>query len=174
MREIILMMVGVMMVCSSAWGQATLEGDMARLRSLAGSWEGTSQEHGAEGTQIIKAEYEVTSGGSVVVEKLFAGSPQEMVSVYRNKNGAIQMTHYCMLKNQPEMELKGTSETRLSFEHADADHTALAKEMHMHALTLDWKDKDNLTQTWIAVNAEGQTMQPTVIELKRVKRPDIS
>ena len=138
---------------------------LKQLQQLAGRWEGTSQE-GAE-VQPVAAEYKVTSGGSAVVETLFPGTPHEMVSVYHDgRDGKPSMTHYCMLGNQPELELTGSAEQKLDFSLSSASPIP-ASEMHMHALKLSWDGPDRLTQVWTSFK-DGQLQGSVTIRLKRV------
>ena len=139
--------------------------EMSRLKNLVGSWDGTSVTGGEE--KPVHVDYRLTSGGSALVETLFAGTPDEMVSVYYDANGQVAMTHYCMLGNQP----------RVALAHADAQTIALSlapdsgldvATPHMHALTLAWTDPDRLTQTWTFFEG-GQAEHSTVITLSRVR-----
>ena len=65
------------------------------LKKLAGTWEGTETMMGK--TDAAGAEYSVTSNGSVVVEKLFPETPNEMITVYYDETGKLAMTHYCAI-----------------------------------------------------------------------------
>lgn len=78
-------------------------GEFERMKQLVGAWEGTS-DMGKEG-QKVRVEYRLTAGGSALVETLFPGSGEEMVSVYYDRKGKLAMTHYCMVRNQPRMTL---------------------------------------------------------------------
>src|SRR4051812_43363438 len=75
-----------------------------KLKKLSGKWKGMTKMMGNE--QEVEVDYAVTSGGSVLMEKLFSGTPHEMVSMYYEKDGKPRMTHFCMMYNRPEMELK--------------------------------------------------------------------
>ncbi len=69
--------------------------EFENVKKLVGAWEGTATEKDGK-VSPARAEYKLTSGGSAVVEILFAGTPHEMHSVYFNENGKLGMTHYCM------------------------------------------------------------------------------
>ena len=47
------------------------------------------------------------------------------------------MTHYCMLGNQPELELKSASDGKVDLEMSAESYTSLAGQMHMHSLVLE-------------------------------------
>ncbi len=135
--------------------------EFERLKSLAGTWKGTMTE--MNGTNLeTTVEYSVTSNGSVVVEKLFAGSPQEMISIYYDKNGKPSMTHYCGIGNQPQMNLISSSEKELKFDFSPASPVDAAKDAHMHSLTLSLNGNDKLVQTWEFFQAGSKSGQCTV------------
>ncbi len=137
--------------------------ELEKIKQLAGTWEGSH----AMGDKIEKmtVEYEVTGGGSAVVEKLSPGTPHEMVSVYYDKNKKLTMTHYCMLGNRPEMTLKSASENEFDLSLARGNSVNI-KEPHMHALKLTFSDSNHLTQSW-SMYEKGKEKQVTTIELTR-------
>ena len=126
--------------------QYTGSKEFERIKSLAGTWEGTSS-MGEKGEKV-SVKYEMTSGGSAVVETLFPGTPHEMVSVYDDEGGKLSMTHYCMLKNHPHMTLKSADENTINLDFAGGQTFDPAKEPHMHSLSISFKDKDNMIQKW--------------------------
>ena len=77
--------------------------DFQKLKELIGTWSGTHQM--GEEVSEAQVEYTVTSNGSAIIEKLFPGTPHEMISVYHDKAGKLSMTHYCSFANQPQMDL---------------------------------------------------------------------
>ncbi len=142
--------------------------ELAQIKSLAGRWSGTSQEvNGA--SQPARVEYRVTSGGSAVVETLFAGTDHEMVSVYHDRNGKLDITHYCILGNQPELALTSATPGRFELSLAADSNINTASEPHMHALTLAWADADHLTQTWTFYE-QGKAAGATTIILAREQK----
>ena len=142
-------------------------GELESIKSLEGKWEGTSTEQGKDGTPAV-VEYRVTSGGSAVEEKLFSGTPHEMVSMYHDTAGKLSMTHYCMLGNQPELELKSSAPGKWSLEESAASSALLSGQMRMRELVIERPDPKTLIQTWTAYGADGKAMEPTVIKLRRV------
>jgi hypothetical protein len=140
--------------------------ELQRMKSLEGSWAGAKVDHGK--SETAKVEYKVTSGGSAVVETLFPGTPSEMVSVYHDENGKLALTHYCMLGNQPHLELKKSEFKELDFDFAKDNTINPESEGHMHSLKLSFSGPDKITQRWIGMQ-NGKSMEPTVIKLERVK-----
>lgn len=129
--------------------------DFERMKNLVGTWEGT-QKMGEEEQKLV-VKYRLTSNGSAIVEKLFAGSPMEMVSVYYDKNGKLAMTHYCALGNQPQMDLTASTDKDLSFELAADSNIDAAQEMHMHALAISFLDNNHIVQKWLSYK-DGKPM----------------
>jgi hypothetical protein len=117
-----------------------------RMKGLIGAWEGTSN-MGKEG-QPIRVEYRLTAGVSAIVETLFPGTPEEMISVYHDGNGKLSMTHYCMLQNQPHMKLLKADADRLDFMFSGGSGIDPKKDAHMYALTILFVDRDHIVQNW--------------------------
>src|SRR5438046_5351727 len=78
--------------------------EFERMKSLAGTWKGKADM--GEGPMEFTVEYRLVAGGSAVEERIFAGSPKEMVTMYHDQKGKLSLTHYCMLGNRPGMLLK--------------------------------------------------------------------
>ena len=144
--------------------QAAVTPEFLRIKNLAGAWKGTADHEGKK--ENVTVEYQVTSGGSAVIEKLMPGTPQEMVSLYYEEKGKLRMTHYCMLGNRPTLELKKSGPKGLSFELAKNSGIDIKKEVHMHALKLSF-DQDKLTQEWTSFKG-GKPQDKAVFNLTRV------
>ncbi len=141
--------------------------EFERLKQLIGAWEGTS-DMGKEGGKV-RVEYRLTSGGSALVETLFPGSAEEMVSIYHDRKGKLVMTHYCMLRNQPHMKLaKADAQTiELVFDKKRNDINP-TKETHMHAVRITFTDKDHIIERWTKFE-KGKDMGAVTLNLTRVK-----
>ena len=145
-------------------GSAELE----QVKQLAGRWEGSATHMAGGADEPAAVEYKITSGGSAVVETLFPGTPHEMVSIYHDgPNGKLSMTHYCMLHNQPQLDLVASNPHELQFSLSPSSGIP-ASEHHMHQLTMTWTDPDHMTQEWISQQT-GQSESPTTIRLSRVR-----
>jgi hypothetical protein len=137
-----------------------------RMRQLVGVWEGTSN-MGKEG-QTVRVEYRLTAGGSAIVETLFPGTSEEMISVYHDEKGKLSMTHYCMLQNQPNMRLQNAKADRLDFIFVRGNGINPKKDPHRHALTRSFVDKDHIVQNW-ALFENGKEIGMTRLDLSRVR-----
>lgn len=138
---------------------------LERMKAMVGRWEGTAaMEDGKTAPAVI--EYRLTSGGTAVVETMEPGTEHEMVSVYHDDGGALAMTHYCMLGNQPVLKLTGAEPSQMTFSLDGTRGIGSAQDMHMHALTLTWAGPDEFTQTWTSYN-EGRPVGTTMFSLSR-------
>jgi len=136
-----------------------------KLKSLAGNWQGKQGK--GDKSILVKVNYKVSSAGSSVIETLFVGSPQEMVSVYTDNNEGINMTHYCALQNQPTLELQGSTKDTLEFNYVKGTNLNAEKEAYMHHLTLKLKNINTIEQHWTQYK-DGKPAEINVFELSRV------
>ena len=142
-----------------ASAQAKAVPDLDRLKSLVGEWQGK----GSDG-KTITVSYELTSGGSAVIETLQPADEPRMVTIYHADNDKLMMTHYCSLNNQPRM--RGVGDDRsLTFSFVDATNLSSPAAPHMHNLVLTFQDKDHLMHEW-TMKAAGQD-RTVVFRLKR-------
>jgi hypothetical protein len=116
----------------------------ARLKSLAGEWEG-SGEMGKS-----KVVYEVIAGGSAVVEHETAANMPEMMTVYHLDGDRLILTHYCMQGNQPRMQAKSFNAAtgELAFKFLDATNLASPQAGHMHDVTMRFESGAKLSADW--------------------------
>ena len=137
--------------------------ELEQIKSLEGRWVGTGMDKEKE----TVVEYRVTSGGTAVAETLGPGTAHEMISMYHDVNGKLSMTHYCMLGNQPELELVSATPEKLELKESAASAVRLAGQMRMSSLAIERPDKDTLVQTWTAQDAQGKPDQPSIFKFKR-------
>ena len=141
--------------------------EFARMKTLVGNWTGKTDI--GQGPIDMTVRYRLLAGGSVLEERVFEGTPNEMVTMYYDKEGKLALTHYCMMGNRPAMALKASDAKSLTF---DFDGTCCTidpkKESHMHALTVRFDDQDTITTTCKAV-MEGKEMAEHPVTMKRVK-----
>jgi len=135
------------------------------FKQLAGEWVGKEAGKGGE----IHVKYQVTSGGSAVVETIGPGTDHEMVTVIHPDGGDLILTHYCMLGNQPQMKAAGVADGKqVAFKFVRATNLKSEKDMHMHNVTYTFVDKDTLKSVWTHYQ-DGKAAGDVVIELKRKK-----
>ena len=141
--------------------------DFEKMKELVGVWEGKGDM--GKGIESIRATYELTSAGNAIVERLFVGQPHEMVTVYYDFGGKLNMTHYCALGNQPHMEFMKQGDNSMVFVLSDKNpNLASMQETHMHALKIAMNNKDSITETW-SLYEKGEKKSDVVITLTRAK-----
>ncbi len=143
--------------------------DLDRFIALAGTWEGTVTHNNGE-PEPATVTYRVTAGGSAVSETLFADTPHEMLTVFYMDEGKLSLTHYCMLKNQPEMSAVDHEDPNtLAFRFTGGDNIKDPSQgMHMHEAAYTFTDKDHLTSTWV-MHHNGEPAGGATLTLQRVK-----
>jgi hypothetical protein len=153
---------------ASAAAQTAVDGKAAfeRMKSLAGTWEGQAG-HGPPGQAAIVT-YRVASGGSVVEETLFPGTPHEMISMYHVVDGDLVLTHYCAMANQPRMRLDRRASTpdRLVFAFDGGTNFDPAKDTHVHSGVVEWKG-ETLHNAWAVYSGGKETGRNTFVLARR-------
>lgn len=139
--------------------------EFERMKTLVGDWQGKSDM--GQGPVDINISYRLIAAGSVLEERVFAGTPNEMVTMYYDEKGKLAMTHYCMLGNRPVMALKASDADSLTFD-LDSCCTIDKKEAHMHGTTLRFIDADTIASSCKAY-INGEQAPEKEMTLKRVK-----
>jgi len=127
----------------------------AKLKALDGKWSGHIMKTDGPATTV---QYRVRSGGSVVEETLFGGTPDEMFTLYTVEGNDLVATHYCSGGNQPTMKLNlaksTTSELVFGFGML---HGAGA---HIHHGTIRFDSADKVVADWRWVDEAGKESGP--------------
>jgi len=140
--------------------------EFEKMKSMVGSWKGKTDM--GQGPVDMTLTYRLVAGGTVLEERVFAGTPNEMLTMYYEKNGKLALTHYCMLGNRPGMVLKSSDGNTLKFDFDENCGVNAEKETHMHSLTIKFEDADTVTSTCKAL-VEGKEMPDHPCTLKRIK-----
>ncbi len=86
--------------------------------------------------------YRTVSGGTAVEERIFANTPQEMVTMYHGSgNDGLLMTHYCMLGNQPRLYLEITDRKAFDFRFLNVAGIDRKKTGHMGGMKMTILDE---------------------------------
>jgi len=140
--------------------------EFERMKILVGTWQGKADM--GQGPLEMTVHYRLLAGGSVLEERVFAGTPNEMVTMYYEQGGKLAMTHYCILGNRPGMLLKSSDAKSLSFDFDPSCGINPATESHMHALTISFDDADTITTSCKSI-LNGKEAEPHQTTLKRVR-----
>lgn len=120
--------------------------DFDRVKALAGDWVRVDAEGNAAGTSDWS--FRVTAGGHAVLETLFAGSEEEMITLYYMEGDELVLTHYCVAGNQPHMHAVPAEEGTLAFECSSDDGLSTPDEAHMHRGAMRILGPDELETEW--------------------------
>lgn len=137
-----------------------------KLKTLVGTWTGKAEM--PEGLVDMTIQFRLLAGGTVLEERCFIGTPNEMVTMYYEREGKIALTHYCVIGNRPGMVLDSADAKTMRFVFDSNCGINVAKETHMNGFTLTFEDSDTIsTRCKLMVNGQVQPEKSTV--LKRTK-----
>ena len=147
-------------------GSKPCSAEFQRLKSLVGTWAGKTDL--GQGPIDLTVNYRLLAGGSVLEERVFEGTPNEMITMYYDRDGKLALTHYCMMGNRPAMVLKASDEKSLTFDFDKTCGINASKESHMHALTIQFNDESTITTSCKAI-MDGKAVPEHATTLRRVK-----
>jgi hypothetical protein len=129
----------------SAWCESAGAAGFNRLKMLAGEWEGKSSEN-----PQVRVSYQLTSGGSALMETIKTANEGVMLTVYHRDGDSLLMTHYCMARNQPRMRAtpKTADARELNFDFVDVSNLSEPDAGHMQRLRLTFEDANHITAKW--------------------------
>ena len=120
------------------------------LKTLAGDWERGSGDH-EHGSSSREANFKVTAAGSSVVETLYAGQPNEMVSIFHMDGNQLLLTHYCALKNAPIMKFEKSDKAgEIRFVFHGGTNFDPKVDTHVHQGLFKIKDKNTVESIFVA------------------------
>ena len=136
----------------------------AKLKTLAGSWEATSQRG------KVTSSYEVISNGSALVEHVKVPGESEMLTVYHLDGNRLVLTHYCTAGNQPHMQAEAydPASNQLVFNFAGGGNLSDLNAGHMHNVAFKFASADAFSANW-TFQENGRPKFVQNIEYHRVK-----
>lgn len=140
--------------------------EFEKMKTLVGTWTGKAD--CGQGPVDLTVQYRLLAGGSVLEERCFMGTPNEMVSMFYDQGGKLAMTHYCVFGNRPAMQLKSSDDKTIRFDFDKTCGINPKKESHMHALSITFDDADTITTRCKAMMDGKETPEKPVV-LKRTK-----
>jgi hypothetical protein len=148
----------------------TSSAELNRMKELAGTWTSTTSMFGKKDEQVF-TEYSVTAGGSAVLEKIFPGTPNEMVSLYYDDDqGKLAMTHYCMMRNRPYFTLVSSSNDEFKFDVTKIEGQKSKDTPSMGAITLKFEGKDHYVTSCESGDKTEENHEPMAMRYTRVKK----
>jgi hypothetical protein len=135
-----------------------------KLKSLAGHWEGESEDDAT-----ITSDFEVTSDGHSVLEKLRMvedGKTMNMITVYYLDGDTLKLTHYCHAGNQPTMAGRYDPDANtLTFDLESATNLKPGA-VHMHHAVFSLVDSTHLREAW-TMYKDGKSAGMEILFLAR-------
>ena len=119
--------------------------DFERMLALEGEWVELGED-GKPGDHVVSL-WQVTAGGTAVMETLDPGGEHEMLTLYHPSGDKLALTHYCPMGNQPRMEAAADGGT-IDFKCAGGDNIPTEETPHMHAMSLKIIDENHIEATW--------------------------
>lgn len=139
--------------------------EFERMKTLVGTWIGKADM--GHGPIDMTVKYRLLAGGTVLEERVFEGTPHEMITMYYDQDGKVALTHYCVMGNRPGMLLKSSDEKSIKFDFDKTCGIDAAKESHMHALTIAFDDSDTITTSCKAfMDGKEVADHPTTLKRK--------
>ena len=138
--------------------------EFERMKTLVGTWNGKADM--GQGPIDFSLHYRLLAGGSVLEERCFAGTPNEMVTMYYDQNGRLAMTHYCMFGNRPGMTLKSSDAKSITLDFDPSCGIDPKKESHMHGVKITFEDANTITTSCRAI-LDGKEAPEKPTTLKR-------
>ena len=140
--------------------------EFERMKTLVGNW--TGKVDMGQGPVDMTMQIRLLAGGSVIEERVFAGTPNEMVTMYYDQGGKLALTHYCVFGNRPGMLLKSSDAKSITFDFDATCGINPRTESHMHAVTIVFNDANTITTSCKGF-MDGKEMPEKPTTLKRVK-----
>ena len=143
--------------------------EFKRIKSLAGRWTTTTSMFGKKNQRMF-TEYKVTADGSAVLESIFPGTPQEMVSVYYDDDhGKLAMTHYCIMHNRPTLKLAGSTADTLTMNVSKVEGLKSKSDHSMGEISIHFKDKNHFESTCKGRGKGADKQPPMTMQYTRVR-----
>jgi hypothetical protein len=154
------------LLAAAVYAQASKEPEspnagFAKLRSLAGDWEGSANHGGL--TIPATTSFRLVADGSVIMNDLAPGTPHEMVTMFHMDGKELLATHYCAHHNQPRMRVVPTQDPNvLEFAFKDATNLASEADAHMTRVRFTIADANHHVEEWTAT----EKGQPTTLRFE--------
>lgn len=149
----------ILALAAAAAAQTDAQKAFAALKSMPGTWEGSTPEG------PVQVTFKLTSGGSAVMSEILG--KENMVSMFHMDGpNRLLMTHYCAVGNQPRMLASVSPDGKtFTFTYFDATNLASPDAGHMQRMVLTLFDDNHHTEEW-TFNDHGKEHK-AVFDLRR-------
>ena len=144
-------------IATAALAQSDAQQSFAKLKTLAGSWEG----------RVTTVPPHPEMEGKLMHEMTGAGRPDDPITMLYLDGDRLMLTHYCDAGNRPRMTGKLAPDGKsVDFEFLDV--AGSTQYGHMHHATFTLADADHHIEDWTFM--EGKTPVHAHFELQRAKQ----
>jgi hypothetical protein len=153
---------------AEAAAPAPLPHAFAQLAALVGVWVAAADGPAFRRGELV-SRFELTGGGSALIERLSPGQAHEMTTLYRRDGADLVLAHYCASGNQPRMRATApAADARvLDFAFEGGSNLDAARDSHMHSARLELRGPDELVGEWQGWDGGRPSDPPTRFHLLR-------
>jgi hypothetical protein len=134
-----------------AFAQSDSQKSFDKLKTLAGSWEGTVTtvpQQAAEQGKSVQISLRGTSMGNALLHEMkMEGRPDDPITMLYLDNDRLLLTHYCDAGNRPRMVGKMTPDGK-TVEFDFLDVAGGTQQGHMHHAVFTVVDANHHTEDW--------------------------
>ena len=151
-------------ISTMALAQSDAQKSFDKLKTLAGSWEGTMD------GKPLQVSLRVTSMGNALIHEMTgAGRPDDPITMFNLDGARLLMTHYCDAGNQPRLVGTVSPDGKtFTFDFIDATNLLSSQMGHMQHVVFTLIDANHHTEKWEFAMADGKPMGG-LLDLKRTK-----
>jgi hypothetical protein len=165
-HRLILSIMALIALSAAAFAQSDAQKSFDKLKTLAGSWEGT-----IDGTTMhAQVTMRTTSMGHTLMHEMKSSErPDDPISMFHLDGDRLLMTHYCDAGNQPRLVGTVSPDGKtITFDFVNATNLLSSQEGHMQHVVFTLIDADHHTELWEFAMADGKKMGG-LLDLHRTK-----
>jgi len=141
--------------------QSDAQQSFDKLKTLAGSWEGTFE------GKPLHVTLRVTSMGNAILHEMKGGGPDDPITMLYVDGDRLILTHYCDAGNRPRMAGTISPDGKtITFNFLDVSGST--QHGHMQSAVFSLVDADHHSEKWEFAMPDGKSMGGQ-LDLKRTK-----
>jgi len=146
---------------SAAFAQSDAQKSFDKLKTLAGSWQGSYE------GKPMQATLRVTSMGNAIEHEMKGEGPDDPITMFYLDGDRLLLTHYCDAGNRPRMAGKLSPDGKtLEFDLVDVGNYSSTQAGHMQHAVFNIIDANHHTEEWTFF-LEGKPPMIAHLDLKR-------
>ena len=157
---------------ATAAPQSDAQKFFAKLKTLAGSWEGQAtmspSSHESMSARPMHAVLRVTSMGNAIMHEMKGDGPEDPITMIYLDGDHLYLTHYCDAGNRPRMAGKISPDGN-TVEFDVVDVSGSTKQGHMQRAVFRIIDANHHTEDWTYSMPNGKPEEHGHLDLQRSK-----